>query len=312
MHFQSKFVTKQLEVFKKFMDAKNMQLENRRAIITGANQGLGFEIAKKYVSAGASIMMCARDEGLLRLAALELIEQKNSKQIIAFHAIDVSKEEDVKKIVDATLIELGGCDILVNNAGIYGSYGRIEDINWDEWVRTIQINLFGSVLMCRALLPHFKKNGNGKIIQLSGGGATNPLPMISAYATSKAGIIRFIETIAEENRGLNIDINAIAPGSLNTRLLKEIIDAGPGKVGKQFYENALKQDKSGGTPLEFAANLAVFLGSSKSDGISGKLISAVWDDWECFPNHLDDLTNSDIYTIRRIAARDRGFSWGDK
>jgi len=289
-----------------------MQLANKKALITGANQGLGFEIAKKYVAAGASVMICARDEGLLQQAAQELVQHKIGNQIIAFHAIDVSKEGDVKKIVDATLGELGGCDILVNNAGIYGPYGCIEEVNWDEWIQAIQINLFGSVLMCRAILPYFKKLGKGKIIQLSGGGATNPLPMISAYAASKAGVIRFIETIAEENKGLGIDINAIAPGALNTRLLKEVLDAGPDKVGKQFYENALKQNKTGGTPLEFASSLAVFLGSSQSNGISGKLISAVWDDWSSFPSHLEDLKNSDIYTLRRIAARDRGFAWGDK
>jgi 3-oxoacyl-[acyl-carrier protein] reductase len=161
-------------------------------------------------------------------------------------------------------------------------------------------------------LPAFKTQKSGKIIQLSGGGATNPLPRISAYAVSKAAIVRFVETLAEEVKEDGIDVNAIAPGALNTRLLDEVLDAGPGNVGKSFYERALKQKQTGGTPLEKGAELAVFLGSSRSNGITGKLISAVWDPWASLPEHLDELSGSDIYTLRRIVPKDRGKTWGSE
>ena len=111
---------------------------------------------------------------------------------------------------------------------------------------------------------------------------------------------------------LGIDINSIAPGALNTRLLDEILDAGPDKVGADFFARALKQKDSGGVPLAFGAELAVFLASTESNGISGKLISAVWDNWADWPDHLTELTKSDAYTLRRITGRDRGFGWGDK
>jgi 3-oxoacyl-[acyl-carrier protein] reductase len=179
-------------------------------------------------------------------------------------------------------------------------------------MQAIQINLFGSVLMCRAVLPWLKKQRSGKIIQLSGGGATNPMPNISAYAVSKAAIIRFAETIAEEVRDYNIDVNAIAPGALNTRMLDEVLAAGPEKVGQAFYEKSLKQRESGGAGLIKAAELAVFLASAASNGITGKLISAMWDDWEHWPEHLEELNKSDAYTLRRITGRDRGITWGDK
>jgi NAD(P)-dependent dehydrogenase (short-subunit alcohol dehydrogenase family) len=107
-------------------------------------------------------------------------------------------------------------------------------------------------------------------------------------------------------------VNSIAPGALNTRLLDEVLQAGPEKVGKSFYERALKQKAEGGSSLERAAQLAVFLASAASDGITGKLISAVWDPWEHFPEHLDDLQKTDIYSLRRIVPKDRGQSWGDK
>jgi 3-oxoacyl-[acyl-carrier protein] reductase len=146
---------------------------------------------------------------------------------------------------------------------------------------------------------------------LSGGGATNPLPRLSAYAVSKAAVVRFIETLAEEVREHKIDVNAIAPGALNTRMLDEVLEAGPAKVGQLFFQRALKQKQAGGTSLEQGAQLAVFLGSSRSDGITGKLISAVWDPWPLLSEHLDELRGSDIYTLRRIVPKDRGKTWGN-
>jgi 3-oxoacyl-[acyl-carrier protein] reductase len=163
--------------------------------------------------------------------------------------------------------------------------------------------------MCRALLPHFKSQRYGKIVQLSGGGATNPLPRFSAYAASKAAVVRFAETLAEEVRGDAIDVNSIAPGALNTRLLDEVLAVGPGRVGAAFYERSVQQLQTGGAPLEQGAALAVFLGSAASDGITGKLLSAIWDPWEALDEHRDDLRRTDVYTLRRIAPADRGLSW---
>lgn len=287
-------------------------LSGRVAIVTGANQGLGLSIAKKYVLAGADVMLCARNTSLLNDVAGDLLEMTEPGQKVVAMALDVSVEDDVQSLVKETLNVLGGCHILVNNAAIYGPKGEIESVDWAEWVKTIEINVFGSILMCRALLPHFKDQGYGKIIQLSGGGATNPLPRISAYATSKAAIVRFAETLAEEVRGTGIDVNAVAPGALNTRMLDEVIEAGPKKVGQAFYDRALQQKESGGAPLDRGADLALFLASAESDGITGKLISSVWDDWEHWSEHLDNLSSSDVYTLRRIVGRDRGFTWGDK
>jgi NAD(P)-dependent dehydrogenase (short-subunit alcohol dehydrogenase family) len=287
-------------------------LTGKVAIITGANQGLGLEIARKFVLAGADVLLCARNVHLLQEVQTELSKLAASDQKIVAKAGDVSIEADVKAIVNEAMAELGGCHILVNNAGIYGPKGEVEAVDWAEWIKAIEINVYGSVLMCREVIPHFKAKGYGKIIQLSGGGATNPLPRLSAYAVSKAAIVRFTETLAEEVRGCGIDVNAIAPGALNTRMLDEILEAGPEKVGHEFFERSLKQKASGGAPLDLGAELAVFLASVASDGITGKLISAIWDNWEYWPEHLNELSSSDVYTLRRIIGRDRGLTWGDK
>lgn len=287
-------------------------LSGKIALITGANQGFGLEVARAYLLAGADLMLCARNVKLLESARAELMHSAAAGQRVLAKAVDVANEHQVRELVDATINELGGLHILVNNAGVYGPKGKIEDVDWSSWTQAIEINVYGSILMCKMVLPHLKSQAYGKIIQLSGGGATSPMPRISAYAVSKAAIVRFAETLAEEVRGTGIDVNSIAPGALNTRMLDEVLEAGPEKVGKDFYERAVKQKETGGIPLHRGADLAVFLGSGTSDGITGKLISAVWDNWEHWPEHLEKLSSSDVYTLRRIAGRDRGFEVGDK
>ena len=287
-------------------------LKDRNALITGASQGFGLEVARAYVRAGASVILCARDGDALERAREEIQALAGPTQKVWAQRADVSREADVEALVKRALAVCPRVDILVNNAGVYGPKGPIEKVDWGEWVRAIEINLLGSVLMCRAVLPHFKRHRYGKIVQLSGGGATNPLPRISAYAASKAAIVRFVETLAEEVREEGIDVNAIAPGALNTRLLDEVLQAGPEKVGAAFYDRSVKQKTQGGSPPEQGARLAVFLGSEASDGITGKLISAVWDPWEQLPQHREELQTTDVYTLRRIVHRDRGLDWGDR
>ena len=289
----------------------NWSLEGRAAVITGANQGLGEAIAQAYVEAGANLLLCARDGEKLLTVQNQLRSLCKPGQNVEAIQADVSKPEDVEQVAARALDAFPQIHILVNNAGVYGPKGAIEEVNWEEWVHTLEINLLGSILVVRAFLPHFKKNQYGKIIQLSGGGATAPLPFISAYAASKAAVVRFAETLAEEVRADGIDVNSIAPGALNTRLLDEVLKAGPEKVGRSFYERSLKQKNEGGAPLERGAQLSVFLASALSDGITGKLISAVWDPWENFPRHLDEMKRTDIYTLRRIVPKDRGMHWGE-
>jgi NAD(P)-dependent dehydrogenase (short-subunit alcohol dehydrogenase family) len=286
-----------------------MKLSGRNAIITGANRGFGFAVAKKFVEEGASVVICGRDADQLKKAVDTLKTRSSQNQIIIGLPLDVSDEENVKKLVTTAIDKLKRIDIVVNNAGVYGPKGLIEDVDSKEWISAIHINLLSVFFMCKWILPQMKKNNSGKIINLSGGGATAPLPRISAYAASKAAVVRLTETLAEECRDYSIDINAIAPGALNTRLLDEILESGPDAVGQSFYEKAQKQKADGGTPLDIGASLCVYLASSESDGITGKLISAVWDPWQDLAQYREDLKNSDIYTLRRIVGKDRGKNW---
>jgi len=284
-------------------------LKGRNAIVTGASQGLGLAIARGYVIAGASVMICGRDAATLKAAEEELVTLAGDRKRVVAETADASKRDDVERVVQRTLDSFGRIDILVNNAGVYGPLGPIEGVDWDAWVSAIEINLLGSVLFSRAVVPHFKQNRRGKIVQISGGGVS-PLPGITAYVASKAAIVRFAESLAEELRDWNVDVNSVAPGALNTRLLDEVLAAGPEKVGAKFFERSMKQKETGGAGLDRGAELAVFLGSAASDGITGKLISAVWDPFSELPERIDDLKHSDVYTLRRITPKDRGMTWG--
>jgi NAD(P)-dependent dehydrogenase (short-subunit alcohol dehydrogenase family) len=286
-------------------------LAGRNAIITGANQGLGLAIARAYVAAGAGVFLCARDEQRLEQARDEVAGLAAPGQVVAARRADVSRDEDVRALIAAAIECFGRVHVLVNNAGVYGPMGTIEDVDWTEWTRAMEININGSVLPCRHLVPHFKAHRYGKIVQLSGGGATNPLPRITAYAASKAAIVRFAESLAREVAEYGIDVNAVAPGALNTRMMEQVLAAGPDAVGADFHARMTRIAAEGGTPLERGAALAVFLASAASDGISGRLLSAVWDPWETLPTHAADLAATDVYTLRRIGPKDRGLSWED-
>jgi NAD(P)-dependent dehydrogenase (short-subunit alcohol dehydrogenase family) len=287
-----------------------LPLAGRTALITGASQGLGLAIAHAYVAAGASVFMCARNGEQLEQARRKVAATVGGPQMVLARAVDVSNRTEVDEMVAQAIRAFERLHIVVNNAGIYGPFGPIEEIDWDEWVQAVTINLFGSVLVARAALPHFKAHRYGKIVQLSGGGATAPMPRISAYAASKAAVVRFAETLAEEVREHHVDVNCIAPGALNTRLLEQVLESGAERVGRTFYDRAVAQKTKGGAPPERGAALAVYLGSAASDGITGKLLSAIWDPWEQLGAHRDDLARTDVYTLRRIVPGERGLDWG--
>jgi 3-oxoacyl-[acyl-carrier protein] reductase len=286
-----------------------MKLQNRNALVTGGTHGLGRAIVERFVEEGANVLFCARDSAVLAQVERELRKSAGTGQRICAQACDVSSASDIEALFRTADDQFGPLHILVNNAGIYGPKGPSEEVPWDEWCRCIEINLYGTFLPCRHAINRFKRSGYGKIINLSGGGATNPLPNISAYAAAKAAVVRLTETLAEELRAFRVDVNAVAPGALNTRLLDEVLQAGPEKVGVDFHARALKQSQEGGVPLELGAALCVYLASAESDGVTGKLLSAKWDPWATLHTRRHELESSDIYTLRRIVPEDRGKKW---
>jgi NAD(P)-dependent dehydrogenase (short-subunit alcohol dehydrogenase family) len=273
-------------------------LESKVIVITGGSLGIGFEIAKKCASEGATVVISARNKDNLQKALNELKKIKENNH--QFYSLDVSQYNGVKKFSAWYSEKFNSLYGLVNCAGIYGPIGKTHQINIEKFTEAIKINLLGTVYMCHAFIPLFISNSRKKIINFSGGGASSPFPNYSAYATSKIAIVRFTENISIELSEEGYDINCVAPGFVITRLHQDTIKAGPGLASQSFYDNTKKQIESGGTPAEKAVNLAIFLLSSESDGITGKFISAPWDPWQEkeFLNRL--RTDKDFATLRRI------------
>jgi 3-oxoacyl-[acyl-carrier protein] reductase len=204
---------------------------------------------------------------------------------------------------------LARLDILVNNAAIIGPIGKVWETDWDQWNTAIRVNLLAPVELCRLVVPWMAVNGGGSIINVSGGGATGPRPYFTAYGTAKAALVRFSETLARETSELRIRVNAVAPGAMATEMAEAVLRAGPERAGAEEFSRAQRQTEAGATVPENAAELVAFLASSAAERVTGRLISAVWDPWRTLSNHVAELEESDIYTLRRIVPLDRGRNW---
>jgi 3-oxoacyl-[acyl-carrier protein] reductase len=214
--------------------------------------------------------------------------------------VDVTERQSVQRLVDRALREFADIHILVNNAGMQGPIGPLVENATSEWEHTIRVNLMGAFLCCQAVLPSMIQQRWGRIVNLSGGGATSPRPYFSAYAASKAAVVRLTETLAEEVKAYNVQVNAIAPGAVNTAMLDAILAAGNAAGGKEFSE-AQRRLEMGGTSPNLAAALTVFLASDKSAGLTGKLIAAPHDDWQEWDSEqIEDLMTVPWFTLRRV------------
>lgn len=285
-------------------------LVGKNIMITGASRGLGSHLARVMWRHGASLLLVARSEKtLFELCAGLMTSAENGQQAHVVRA-DLRTADAVPTIIGEAHRVWGKLDVLINNAAVLGPIGQVWENAWDEWQATVRVNLLAVVELCRACLPWMFEYRQGKIINLSGGGATGPRPHFSAYATAKAGLVRFSEILAHEVRDMNLQVNCVAPGAMHTDMLRAVLRAGPEAAGEREYAQAVKQAESVGVTPQRAVELCVFLASEAGDGITGKLLSAVWDPWETLPEHLGDLYDSDIYTLRRIVPGERGKEWG--
>lgn len=273
-------------------------LEAKTVLVTGGGLGIGKSMAMAFAQAGANVFICSRTAKDLDQTTSEIIAAGGNCKA---EVVDISRQEQVQTWVEGIQKKEGRLNVLINNAGIYGPIGFLEENNMLDWQKTIEVNLYGMVFATRAVLPYMKKEKRGKIINMAGAGigSANLQPNFSAYLISKAAVVAFTEAMSLELKNDNIQVNAISPGAVNTRFLDQVLRAGEG-AGKDYYEKAKQQKQEGGTPPELAAKLALFLAGDEANFITGKTMSAKWDDYENFPSIRDKIEKTSFLNLRRI------------
>ena len=271
------------------------ELEGKTALITGAGRGIGQAIALAYAREGARLSLGARSVSELEETADECRKLDAEVLITPTDVTDVSQ---VEGLIAATVERYSTIDILVNNAGIAGPVGVLQDNDLDAWINTVQINLIGVYLCCRAVVPVMKRQNAGRIVNLSGAGAANAWANMSAYCSSKAAVVRLTEVLALELADTKITVNALGPGSVHTRMWDEMTEDAAKAGADLIHEVGLRVTSGGGASIDRCADLAVWLAGSGTDSLSGRIISAFNDDFESLTPRIPEIMASDLYTMR--------------
>ncbi len=263
-----------------------------RIVITGTSSGIGCHLAEQLAAEGHEIWGLAR-----------------SVQSAAFATSvgDVADWAQVASARNAVAKAWPQVDALICAAAIQGAVNPAMEADPRAWSETVRVNLDGTFFAIRAFWELLGAGARrAKVICFSGGGATKARANFSAYAAAKTGVVRLVENLAAEWSGLPVEINAIAPGAINTAMTLETVQLGPERAGREEFAAAQRQLESGGQPIAKVQGLVEFLLSERSDGISGRLLSAQWDDWANLGAHTATLADSEIYQLRRIVPEERG------
>src|SRR6476659_10468916 len=241
----------------------------QRVLITAGASGIGKEIARAFAAAGANVCVCDIDVKALDTVARDI---PGLQRIVC----DVSKRDDIERMVVGAVGTLGGLDVLVNNAGIAGQTAPVEESDPDQWEAVMKVDVIGTFHVTRLCIPHLKKSAAGSIVVMSSVGGRFGYPNRSAYCTAKAGLIGFAKTLSRELGPYNIRCNAIAPGGVGGERIERVLQGRATAENKPLEEiraeaMAVQSLKRFVDPQDIAA-LTVFLASEAGKSISGQVL----------------------------------------
>ena len=271
--------------------ADDFDFKGKVAIVTGGGHGIGREIAGSLAAHGASVAITGRSQGRLDETLASITSAGGNA--IAFSA-DVADEDAIRGIVAETEAKFGPIDFLVSNAGVDGPFGPLWLNKTDDWRRTLNTNLMGSVVVAQSVLSGMVERRSGRIVFVGSGGGLWPVPYDTGYAVTKAGLIRLGETLALEAEDYNVQCFVIHPGVVHTGMSDSVMNDPNGKKWLPKYDQALERGK---TPIEWASDLTNFLLSGQGDGLSGCFLS-VNDDYRELATRAAEIQEGDMYRLR--------------
>jgi NAD(P)-dependent dehydrogenase (short-subunit alcohol dehydrogenase family) len=268
----------------------SQELVGQIAVITGAGRGIGRALAHAFAQAGAAIAAVARSVDELSETVRILTEAGHRAISIA---TDVTDTRAVEMVVKRAEAELGPIDLLINNAGLARSIGPVWEADPDEWWRDIETNLRGPFLCCRAVLPGMLARARGRIINLASAVALGPYPYTTAYASSKAGLLRLTDCLASELASAQaaIRVFAVSPGSVRTAMMQHLLTSDAGKKWLPQLQNFPM------LPTDRITGLAVLLASGQADALSGRFIQ-VADDVHELVRQAEQIKRDNLYSLR--------------
>lgn len=268
--------------------------DKKTIVITGASSGIGAALTKLFANDGHQLLVCARNgDGLA--------EATKGLPSTSYTECDVSSEKDVVRFFDWVKERAPSVDVLIPCAAVMGPIGPIVDIDASEWLKAIKIDLFGAMLSIKYAVPLMKAERRPRILLLSGGGAFDPMPNLSAYGIAKAGTIRLAETLAVELASKNIAVNVFAPGFVATGIFDTMLAAGPERGGDLYKVIVDLLDRWKDDDIQRPLELARFLISDRAAPLTGKTISARFDPWDEpeFAEALPEVLGSRLYATQR-------------
>jgi NAD(P)-dependent dehydrogenase (short-subunit alcohol dehydrogenase family) len=247
----------------------NFRLNKKVALITGAGEGMGRACALAYAREGASLVLVDIQKDKLETLVDEIRAfGQRALPLIA----DVSNIDEVKTTVEEAITQFDAIDILVNNAGHQGPGSPVWEVAPEAWRRTVDVNLWGTFLFCRQVIPHMINRRSGRVINVASGAGIHPMPFFSGYSASKAAVIHFTRTIAEELSPFGVTANAMGIRGI-TRMWQDVLEAGPG--GGTTTESIKSQYKAGMRPeIEENIPVFIFLASDESRHVTGQYLEA--------------------------------------
>ena len=260
-------------------------------MITGAGRGIGKRLAIGFAKAGMRVGLLGRSQGELDVTKLEIEHAGGSAH--RFRA-DVRDFEQLSTGVDRMTDICGDVQVLVANAAVLGPIGPFVEHRPRDWKEIFETNVIGVMNACRIVLPQMIQKRSGKIIVIADGSSSNPRPNFAPYSASKAAVVRFVESVAEEVRDHNVQINCFSPGGAYTSMTDEILEADE-RAGSREIEEAEQIRLTGGVSADKQIQIALFLASERSNHLTGKLID-VTDDWKKLER---ENTRPDAWTLRR-------------